>query len=58
MNSTISENSTFDFKRLGSFELMPYIVLNTFGILAGLFGNNNINNNNNNNEFGLLITIF
>ena len=43
-NSTISENSTYDFKRLVSLGLMPYVVLNTFGIIAGLFGN--INNNN------------
>ena len=43
-NSTMFKNSTslFDFKRLVSFEFMPYIILSTIGILAGTFGNINL----------------
>jgi hypothetical protein len=41
MNFTYSfpNQSTYDFQRLLSFSLTPYIILNCLGIVAGFFGN-------------------
>ena len=38
MNSTTLSNLKNDLNGLLSFELMPYIILTTMGILAGIFG--------------------
>jgi hypothetical protein len=42
MNLTELSKLKNDFNGLLSFELMPYIILNTVGIFAGLFGNINL----------------